>query len=106
MVHTHAVHLPLGALLSPCTTCVAQVVCFQFDTGDEPLGDATGGGRRGGNKQEGEEVDVTEDVMGAISPITVLTQGVIAAAFAIIMVIGQGHTQCTTPTVRLRSVRC
>ena len=24
MVHCHTVHLPLGALLSPCTTCVAQ----------------------------------------------------------------------------------
>ena len=24
MVHSHTVHLPLGALLSPCTTCVAQ----------------------------------------------------------------------------------
>ena len=25
MVHSHTVHLPRGALLSPCTACVAQV---------------------------------------------------------------------------------
>ena len=40
MVHSHTVHLPLGALLihlAPCTMCVAQVMGGMVDLADDPV---------------------------------------------------------------------
>ena len=52
MAHSHAVHLPLGALLSPCTTCVVLQVFDAAGVGAvlaEMLGTQKAERKRGGS---------------------------------------------------------